>query len=77
MWPLRTLGPIRADFLALEANVERARFALACPFSSSAEFEAAVIQARRDAGLYGPKKYRRRLCAAGAALAAVGLLLVI
>jgi hypothetical protein len=46
---------------ALEAGVERARLALACTFSSSAEYEAAVIQAKRDAGVYGPKRRRRQL----------------
>jgi hypothetical protein len=46
---------------ALEAGVERARLALACTFSSSAEYEASIIQAKRDAGVYGPKQRRRRL----------------
>jgi len=45
------------DFLAREA--ERAGYALACPFSSSAEFDAAIIRARRAAGAYGPKRHRR------------------
>jgi len=46
---------------ALEAGVERARLALACTFSSSAEYEASIIQAKRDAGVYGPKRRRRQL----------------
>jgi hypothetical protein len=46
---------------ALEAGIERARLALACTFSSSAEYEASIIQAKRDAGIYGPKQRRRRL----------------
>ncbi|HZP77168.1 MAG TPA: hypothetical protein VFB45_13580 [Pseudolabrys sp.] len=45
------------DFLAAQA--ERAGFALACPFSSSDEFDAAVIRARRAAGAYGHKRHRR------------------
>jgi hypothetical protein len=61
--------------LALDA--ERAGTALACAFSSSAEFEAAVIQARRQAGAYGPTAQQRRVywgCAAGTLV--IGLLLL-
>jgi len=42
---------------ALEASVRGARQALACSFSSSDEYEAAIIQERRDAGLYGTTGY--------------------
>jgi hypothetical protein len=45
--------------LDLEANLERAGYALACPFTSSSEFEAAVIRAKRQAGVYGPRRHRR------------------
>jgi hypothetical protein len=48
------------DVMALEAQLERAGDALACSFSSSAEFEAAIIKARREAGIYGPKRQRRQ-----------------
>jgi len=37
---------------ALDAHAEHARQALACAFSSSDEYEAAVIAARRQAGAY-------------------------
>jgi hypothetical protein len=57
---MRGLGRIGAAE-ALEAGVERARLALACTFSSSAEYEDSIIQAKRDAGVYGPKQRRRRL----------------
>ena len=40
-------------------HAERAGFAWACPFSSSDEFEAAVISSRRRAGAYGPSRVRR------------------
>jgi hypothetical protein len=46
---------------SLESSVRRAGMALACPFSGSADFEAAVIRAKRDAGVYGPKRRRRQL----------------
>jgi hypothetical protein len=54
-------------FLSLDA--ERAGSAWACAFSSSDEFEAAIIQARREAGAYGQSGRRKRVywgCAAGA-----------
>lgn len=46
--------------LTLRVDAERAGLAWACPFSSSDEFEAAVIRSRREAGVYGPKRARRR-----------------
>jgi len=46
--------------LTLKVDAERAGLAWACPFSSSDEFEAAVIRSRREAGVYGPKRSRRR-----------------
>jgi len=54
---------IPADVLALQACVERAGSAMACAFSSSAEFEAAVIQARRHA--YSRKRAHRFMVYAG------------
>jgi hypothetical protein len=53
MQRLRTFFPLNADFLALEANAEQARRALACSYSSSDEFEAAIIASRREEGRYG------------------------
>ena len=69
-------NPVRpkAEVLALQMNAERAGLAWACPFSSSDEFEAAVISAKRRAGAYGPKRLHRPIlyaivvvCAAAAA----------
>jgi len=45
----RTVGQIEADLLALRLAAERAGLALACVFSSAAEFEADVVRARRAA----------------------------
>jgi len=45
--------------LELEADLERAGYSMACPFTSSSEFEAAVIRAKRQAGAYGPRRHRR------------------
>ena len=57
--------------LALQSHAERAGYALACNFGSSAEFEAAVIRSRLDAGAYGPKRRRRSIACAGAAIGAL------
>jgi hypothetical protein len=35
--------------------------ALACTYSNSAEFDAELIAARRAAGVYGPRRYRRQV----------------
>ena len=56
-----TLFRSEAGGASLESSAQDARTALACSFSSSAEFEAAVIRAKRDAGAYGPKRRRRRI----------------
>jgi len=53
----RSLDQVEADLVALRAAAERAGTALACLFSSSDEFEAAVIRARREAGAF---RRRRR-----------------
>jgi hypothetical protein len=36
---------------------------LACAYSSSAEYDAALIAERRAAGVYGPKRHRKRMLA--------------
>jgi len=66
-----------ADFLALEAVVERAGCALACPFSSSDEYEAALIAERRAAGIYGPRRHRRQLMTMILGMTAAAAVLII
>jgi hypothetical protein len=79
---LRSFYAIRPelDLLALEAYAERAGAALACVYSSSAEFDAALIAERRAAGVYGPRRHRKQMLVtvAGvvAALAIIVLLIV-
>jgi hypothetical protein len=73
MWPFPLR--MRHDLLALQVNAERAGLALACPYSSSAEFEAAVIRSRRRAGRYG--SHRRRYVLAGVLVGLFGTLLVV
>ena len=55
---------------ALESAVERAGCALACVYSSAAEFDAALIAARRAAGIYGPKRRRKQMLVTAAGIAA-------
>jgi len=75
MWR-RVISPQPASgILALEHHAERAGYAWACSFSSSAEFEAAVIRARRDAGVYGGRRRRRAL--AGYLAAAIGAVIIL
>jgi len=69
-------GRAEAAVLALEANARRAGAALACAFSSSAEFDAALIAERRAAGVYGPKRRRRHMLTTAAGIA-VGLALIV
>jgi len=54
-------GQSDAQILALEAYAERAGAAMACAYSSSAEFDAALIAERRAAGVYGPKRRKQML----------------
>ena len=55
---------------SLEADAAFAGLALACPFSSSAEFDAALIAERRAAGVYGPRRQRKQTLTAIAGVAA-------
>jgi hypothetical protein len=70
-------GRSDSDVRALQWDATRAGIAWACPFSSSEEFEAAVIRSRLRAGAYGPKRGRRALlyAAGGIAMMAVAWLL--
>ena len=54
----RTVQQLEADLVALRTAAERAGTALACLFSSSDEFEAAIIKARREAGAFKPQRGR-------------------
>jgi hypothetical protein len=60
-----TIANLEADIVALRAAAERAGTALACLFSTSDEFEAAVVRVRREQGAYGPQRRRRNLARVG------------
>lgn len=59
-----------AQALSLETCAQQAGAALACAYSNSAEFDAALIAARRAAGIYGPKRHRRHLLVTATGIAA-------
>ncbi len=73
-------GQVSAQVLALEAYAARAGAAMACAYSSSAEYDAALIAERRAAGVYGPRRHRKQRLATAAGIVAglaVILLLII
>ena len=70
-------GQIDIAVLALEAYAERAGAALACVYSSSAEYDAALIAERRAAGVYGPRRHRRQLLAIAAGITVLIIVIVI
>ena len=55
--------------MTLEAYAARGA-ALACAYSSSAEYDAALIAERRAAGVYGPKRRRKQMLVTVAGIAA-------
>jgi hypothetical protein len=75
---LRSSYAIRpeVDLLALEAYAARAGAALACAYSSSAEFDAALIAERRAAGVYGPRRHRKQMLVTVAGVAAALAIIV-
>jgi len=68
---------MRAELGALEASAERAGTALACVYSSAAEFEAAQIDARRALRRRLMPLDALRLMLFATALAAIAALAVI
>ena len=72
-------GHANAQIHALEAYAERAGAAMACVYSSSMEYDAALIAERRAAGVYGPRRYRKQrlATAAGVAVAVAAIILLV
>jgi hypothetical protein len=69
-----------SPYASVEANGEDAsRLSFACIFSSSEEFEAALIKDRREAGHYGPTQRQRHsvMGIAAGLLILVGFLVVV
>jgi DNA invertase Pin-like site-specific DNA recombinase len=64
MMRVRT-ATVEADIATLKHAADRAGTALACLFSSSAEFEADIIRERRAQGVYGRPAQGRNLLRLG------------
>lgn len=62
---MRNVAELESDLVALRAAAERAGTALACLFSSSDEFEAAVVRLRREQGAYARARHHRNPLRAG------------
>jgi hypothetical protein len=79
MWGSHSSARAGPQALSLEVCAEQAGAALACAYANSAEYDAALIAARRAAGVYGPKRKRRQLVTATgfATCLAIALALVI
>jgi hypothetical protein len=77
---LRLSNRAISEAVSLEFVAERAGAALACSYSSSAEYDAALIAERRAAGVYGPKRHRKQMIVTvaciGAGLAAIAFFIV-
>jgi hypothetical protein len=67
----RVISPVQAtaDVAVLQMHAEHAGVAWGCPFSSSDEFEAAVIRAKRRSGAYARKRLLRPASAVAIAVA--------
>jgi hypothetical protein len=65
-----SLGSPIAQAVALEGCAASAGQALACAFSSSDEYEAALIAQRRAEGRYAPRRSWKRTVAYATAIAA-------
>ena len=77
MWDRSPGDSLQGDVIALEARAACAGLALACTFANSTEFDAALIAARRAAGVYGPKRQRRQMLKSGAGLMAIAAVLAL
>ena len=73
----RTITDLEADLVALRAAAERAGTALACLFSTSDEFEAAVVRVRREQGVYRAQNRTRHPLRAAAFVALIVLVFVL
>jgi hypothetical protein len=73
----RTLAQLEADIVALRHAAERAGTALACLFSSSDEFEAAVVRVRREQGAYRPRRRRWRALLSASVIALLVLVFML
>lgn len=67
----------RSELTALEADVASARAGFACMFSTSDEYEHALIAARRAEGRYGSSFDWQPVLLAGCAMILLGVLFAV
>ena len=69
---------LRHDLGALEASANRAGLALACSYSSAAEYEAEIIRERRAAGAFAqPRVTQMRLVLTATAVVSLAALILL
>ena len=70
---------LRHDLGVLEATANRAGIALACSYSSAAEYEAEIVRERRAAGAFSQQRITRMrlMLAATAVMSLAALMLLI
>lgn len=69
---------LRHDLGALEASADRAGLALACVYSSAAEFEAEIIRERREAGAFArPHLAQMRMLTVATAIVSLAALILL
>jgi hypothetical protein len=73
----RALADLEADIASLRGAAERAGTALACLFSSSDEFEAAVVCLRREQGAYRTQMRARHPFRTGVLIGLLALVFVL
>lgn len=67
----------QSDLIALEATAASARAGFACMFSTSDEYESALITARRAEGRYGSTFDWQPVLLTGCALVLLGVLFAV
>lgn len=74
---MRRMPSPQDDLMLLQVRAAEAGAALACCYSSSAEYEAALIAERRAAGRYGSRYRAQNILVAGSAVAAALALIIL
>jgi hypothetical protein len=67
----------QTEAISLEQFAERAGAAWACTYSTSAEYDAALIAQRRAEGVYGPRRHRQMFLTATGVAAGLGALMLL
>ena len=71
------ISQFESDVAALQTSVDRAGRALGCSYSTSEEFEAAFVDARRRQGAFARPFQTARVALSATAVASLGALLLL